>query len=211
MDHAVALVEAYLRVNGYFTVSEYPVVEARQYGGFRTATDLDILAFRFPGAGRLVPPEPGDGNEDNHSYAPDPELGCPSDCAEMLIGEVKEGKAEMNEAARDPAVLQAALTRFGCCHQSRVPEVVRQLLQQGHAMTHCGHRVRLVAFGVSPGRSGSPKYEIISLGHIQRFLNDYICQHWEVLHQAQFKDPVFGFLVMLEKGHRGHAPAPERV
>ncbi len=26
MDHAVALAEAYLRVNGYFTVTEYPVV-----------------------------------------------------------------------------------------------------------------------------------------------------------------------------------------
>jgi hypothetical protein len=76
MDQAVALVEAYLRVNGYFTVSEYPVVEARRYGGFRTATDLDILAFRFPGAGRLVPDA---GTGDHHTYAPDPELGCPSE------------------------------------------------------------------------------------------------------------------------------------
>lgn len=25
MDHAVALVEAYLQINGYFTVVEYPV------------------------------------------------------------------------------------------------------------------------------------------------------------------------------------------
>jgi hypothetical protein len=30
----------------------------------------------------------------------------------MLIGEVKEGRAELNHAARDPAVLAAALTRF---------------------------------------------------------------------------------------------------
>ncbi len=80
-------------------MSEYPVVEARRYGGFRTATDLDILAFRFPGAGRLVPSGP-DGDE--HSYAPDPELGCRPDCAEMLIGEVKEGKAELNDAAPGP-------------------------------------------------------------------------------------------------------------
>ena len=208
MDHAVALVEAYLRVNGYFTVSEYPVVEARRYGGFRTATDLDILAFRFPGAGRLVPSE---SDEVEPSYAPDPELGCRPDCAEMLIGEVKEGKAELNEAARDPAVLQAALIRFGCCHRSHVPEVVKQLLQKGHAMTNCGHHVRMVAFGALHGSSGSPKYDIISLGHIERFLHDYICQHWEVLHQAQFKDPVFGFLVMLEKGHRGQVPALQRV
>ena len=28
MDHAVALVEAYLQINGYFTVAEYPVIES---------------------------------------------------------------------------------------------------------------------------------------------------------------------------------------
>lgn len=208
MDHAVALVEAYLRVNGYFTVSEYPVVEARRYGGFRTATDLDILAFRFPGAGRLVPSGAG---EDEHNYAPDPELGCRPDCAEMLIGEVKEGKAELNEAARDPAVLQAALTRFGCCQHCYVAEIVKELLRNGHAVTNCGHRVRMVAFGASPGHSGSPRYDVISLGHIERFLHDYISEHWEVLRQAQFKDTVIGFMVMLEKGHRGQVPALQRI
>lgn len=207
MDHAVALVETYLRVNGYFTVAEYPVVEARRYGGFRTATDLDILAFRFPDAGRLVPSE----SNGQPIYSPDPELGCLPDCAEMLIGEVKEGKAQLNESAREPAVLQAALTRFGCCHRSHVPEVVKQLLQEGHAMTSCGHRVRMVAFGALHSSGGSPRCDTISLGHIERFLHDYICEHWEVLHQAQFKDPVFGFLVMLEKGQRGHfVPALRR-
>ena len=55
MDHAVALVETYLRVNGYSAMSEYSDVEAQHYGWFRTARDLDILAFRFPGAGRLMP------------------------------------------------------------------------------------------------------------------------------------------------------------
>lgn len=35
MDNAVALVQAYLRVNGYFTVTEYPVVEAMKSGEFR--------------------------------------------------------------------------------------------------------------------------------------------------------------------------------
>lgn len=92
MDHAVALVEAYLRVNGFFTVAEYPVVEASRYGGYRTATDLDILAFRFPGGGRLVSTQDR-GRE--HAYAPDPQLGCATDCPEMLIGDVKEGRAEL--------------------------------------------------------------------------------------------------------------------
>ena len=56
MDTAVGLVQAYLQINGYFTVTEYPVVEAmRRQGGYRTSTDLDVLAIRFPGAGTLVP------------------------------------------------------------------------------------------------------------------------------------------------------------
>jgi hypothetical protein len=78
-------------------------------------------------------------------------------------------------------------------------------------MTDCGHRVRMVAFDALHGSSGSPNYDINSLGHIERFLHDYICQHWEVLHQVQFKDPVFGLLVMLEKGHGGQIPALHRT
>src|SRR5450759_1248657 len=104
MDHAGTLVKGYLHVNGYFTVFEYPVVEARPCGGFRTAPDLDILAFRFPGAA----------------------LGCGLFCAEMRIGEVQEGKAELNEAARDPAVLQAAL-------HALVVAVVATFLKSSHS------------------------------------------------------------------------------
>lgn len=52
MDHAVALVEAYLQINGYFTVAEYPVIESFGKQHYGVATDMDMLAFRFPGAGR---------------------------------------------------------------------------------------------------------------------------------------------------------------
>lgn len=51
MDHADTLVEAYLQINGYFTVAEYPVIESLGKRHYGVATDLDILAFRFPGAG----------------------------------------------------------------------------------------------------------------------------------------------------------------
>ena len=67
MDTSVALVQAYLRINGYFTVTEYPVIASRSDGTYRTATDLDILAFRFPNAGRLVPGRRPGCDEDNFS------------------------------------------------------------------------------------------------------------------------------------------------
>lgn len=70
MDHAVAIVEAYLQINGYFTVAEYPVIESLGKQHYNVATDIDILAFRFPGAGRLVP-----GRGKNDIFEPDPVLG----------------------------------------------------------------------------------------------------------------------------------------
>ena len=48
MDHAVSLVQAYLQLNGYFTSAEYPIIAGAGRNGFRTITDIDILAFRFP-------------------------------------------------------------------------------------------------------------------------------------------------------------------
>ncbi|HEX20339.1 MAG TPA: hypothetical protein ENG78_05925 [Acidiferrobacteraceae bacterium] len=202
MDHAVALVEAYLHVNGYFTVTEYPVIEAMKHGGYQTATDLDILAFRFPGAGCLVPQQGGKPTGEQQLYAPDPELGVSGTQADMIIGEVKEGKAELNRGARNPAVLRAALTRFGCCQGEHVPRVVEQLLHKGRAETMSGHQVRLMAFGslIEP-QSG---YDVMSLKHITNFLTDYLRNNWNILRHAQFKHPAFGFLMTLEKSRRGN-------
>ncbi len=196
MDNAVALVAAYLHVNGYFTVTEYPVLEAVRDGQYRTLTDLDILAFRFPRAGRLTPGRKGD----RVSCDIDPELGCDPRQADMLVGEVKEGRAELNRGATDPAVLRAVLARFGCCPPEHVDGLVRQLIRKGEAESPVGHRLRLVAFGVDGGTAAN--YRIISLGHVVQFLQDYLREHWQVLHHAQFKDPAFGFLMTLEKALR---------
>ena len=201
MDNAVALVESYLRVNGYLTVTEYPLVEVRAYGEHRTATDLDILAFRFPGAGRLVSRRGGTATTDFGlvNYAPDPVLGCDPQLADMLIGEVKEGRAELNAATREPAVLEAALSRFGCCGPVPVQKVVEVLLRQGRAQTHSGHIIRRVVFGSTAGQQGGHGVKIVSLGHVRKFLQDFVREHWDVLRHEQLKDPALGFLVMLEK------------
>jgi len=197
MDHAVALVEAYLQINGYFTVAEYPVIEffgKQQYG---VATDLDMLAFRFPGAGRLVPGRGGTG-----LFAPDPALGIDGDNADMLIGEVKEGRAELNRNARHPDVLRTVLARFGCCSIDHVESAVQELIRKGEAMTHGGHRVRLIAFGSSNGQPSQGGYSTLTLGHIVGFIEEYLDQHWNLLRHAQFKHPALGLFMVLEKARR---------
>jgi len=189
MDHAVALVEAYLQINGYFTVAEYPVIESLGKEHYGVATDLDILAFRFPGAGRLIA-----GRDGNKVFAPDPALGIEGNSADMLIGEVKEGLAELNRNARDPEVLRTVLARFGCCSLHNVDETVQQLKKMGQAKTHEGHRVRLIAFGSIKGEVNKG-YNVLTLGHIISFIEDYIEQHWEVLRHAQFKHQALGLFM----------------
>jgi len=200
MDNAVALVQAYLHINGYFSVAEYPVIEAvGKERNYRIATDLDILAFRFPDAGHLIPGKRGD----ETLYAPDPALHCPHDQADMLVGEVKEGHAVLNRGATDPSVLRSMLARFGCCPMHDVGQLVKQLINKGRATAPSGHLVRLVAFGSGTESVEGRHYEVIDLGHVVQFLQNYLRQHWDVLRHAQFKDPAFGFLMTLEKAVGG--------
>ena len=211
MDTAVGLVDTYLRVNGYFTVTEYPVIAAQRRGAsHRMVTDLDMLAVRFPGAGRWVLGREDKSGAHGVLLPPDPALQVVRDQTDMIIGEVKEGRADINQALRNPSVLEATLIRFGCCADHQVSNVVDALLQKGHARTHGGHHVRLVAFGSSPGKQSNPRHTTISLGHVTTFLHDYINEHWDVLHHADFKDPVFGFLLLMAKaGHMSRATSGE--
>lgn len=200
MDNAVALVQAYLRVNGYFTVTEYPVVEVTRGRTYRTATDLDLLAFRFPHAGQLVPARRlrAGADEMQHSVV-DPALDVPAGLGDMLVGEVKEGRGVLNVATTDPAVLRAALVRFGCCSRGEAPSLVDALLRDGRTVLPVGHRIRIAVFGSTTEGTVGGKYLAISLGHIIDFLQRFLREHWEVLRQAEHKDPAFGFLVLLEK------------
>jgi len=203
MDNAVALVQAYLRLNGYFTVTEFPIIEALRHGGHRAATDIDVLAFRFPGAGRLVPRAGGSGRRDMIIAGPDTALGVPPDAPDMLIGEVKESRAELNAAATDAAVLRAVLVRFGCCRPADADTTVQSLIRDGRAETSPGHAVRLVAFGSHAPEGRSPRHSIVLLETVVAFLEAYVADNWDVLRHAEFKDPAFGFLVTLFKSGHG--------
>ncbi|MAO23505.1 MAG: hypothetical protein CMJ35_01130 [Phycisphaerae bacterium] len=203
MDSAVAFVQAYLYANGYFTVTEYPVVEAMRHGNFRTATDVDILAVRFPGAGRLVPRPGKKGGHRGVTLAqPDAALNPSADRVDLIVAEVKEGKAELNHGARNPEVLRAALTRFGASTAEHADMLVEELIQSGTAHAPMGPQIRLVAFGSHYDQTQHHPYTVITLGHIITFLKDYAKENWEMLRHAQFKDPGTSFLMMLEKAMR---------
>jgi len=187
MDTAVALVRAYLQLNGYFTITEYPVIRRLHDGRLRTLTEVDVAGFHLPWA------EP--------DYATDPVLDIPRDRADLIIGEVKEGKAVINEAATDPHVLVKVLRRFGCTSEGDARRVARDLLDRGSTTTNAGHRVRLVAFGTSI-EEPSPYLKIL-LADVVEYVDRYIDENWELVRTAGSKDPIFGVMVLLAKA-RGH-------
>lgn len=201
MDHAVALVEAYLRVNGYLTVAEYPVLDAPRHGPVQTVTDLDILAIRLD---RGNDSGPGQGRP-----AVDPALGARPGRADMIVGEVKEGAPRVNRALREPRALEAALTRFGCCEADAAGEIVSGLLRHGAVVAPAGHCVRIVAFGNPHGRATTGPWHTVSLDHVVGYLQGHLRAHWDQIGHSQLKDPTLGLLALLEKSTRASRHAQE--
>jgi hypothetical protein len=117
----------------------------------------------------------------------------------MIVGEVKAGPARFNAAMRDPAVLQVALRRFGCCAPEHVGDVAKQLLSRGHVVTPERHLVRLVAFGDLDPHEQRAAWTTVSMRHVVQFLQAYLRQHWEVLRHAQIRDNAFNVLALIEK------------
>lgn len=197
MDTAVGLVQSYLYMNGYFTVTEYPVLELIANGEYRTVTDVDMLALRIPGAGLATDSSSGS------VLSVDPMLEVDPDRMDLIIAEVKEGKAELNASARDPKVLRAALNRFGAVPEERVSAVIDELLEDGEAEHPEGARVRLMAFGSRPPAQRRTKYRWMLHGDLVAFMHRTIGEHWTAAQTIQSKDPALSFLLLLEKAVRG--------
>lgn len=194
MDTAVALVQAYLRVNGYFTVAEYPVLEVSGNKLVRTVTDLDVLAIRLY-------------REPSHDFGvadsdPDPALAADAAVADMIVGEVKEGTPRLNRAMRDPAVLEAAFTRFGCCPVDMAADLVSDLLRHGRVVAPAGHVIRTVVFGNPRQSRTSATWHTVPLDHVITYLQEHLASHWDVVGHSQVKDEVLGLLLLLEKSRR---------
>lgn len=200
MDTAVALVRSYLQTNGFFTVTEYPILESIGLTT-RNVTDVDVLALRFPGAGGFGSESPTGGLR----IEPDPELDLSESQIEFIIGEVKEGAAEMNKAARDPAVVAAALCRFGAMESEVEDELVKELIETGVAFHPAGIRLRQLVFATKPPTDRRYAYRWMDIGHIAEWMTDQVQQHWDQIKTVQSKDPALSFLLLFEKARRGES------
>ena len=208
MDNAVALVQAYLRLNGFFTVTEFQVQQpaAGRPNVYETATDLDILAIRLPWAAETVQgrqPRPG-ATRAEVILAEDPLLGLAAAGIDLVIGEVKEGVGELNRKLRTPEVLHAAVRRAGCCPEAHFETVVAQLTSHGEAKSASAEgipcRLRLASFcGTVGSEAAEPILLTVTLGHIIAFVQDRLRTYAPILRSVAFRDPVLDLMKLMWK------------
>lgn len=202
MNTCVALVGAYLRFNGYVTVPEQPVLigEGRPYR-YHTATDVDILAVRFPNAAVVVPRAYG-AMDDDLQLDVDSILNIYKETVDVLIGEVKTGRPRLNEGLREMDVLYATLRRVDPGFDSPLEETIQKLIRHGEAQCEAAGkrwRFRLVAFGEGqPALEGGP-FMVVQLRHVAAFLMETMRGHHEVWKDAQFGDTVLDLMHLFDK------------
>ena len=199
MDTAVGLVKAYLELCGYFVLAELPV-RAPEGGTYRDVTDLDIMAVRFPHPPLALPERvtrPLD-----VFLGVDPALEVFEAGVDVIVGEVKEGRARLNSALRREETIAFALRRLGCCPETTVQAEARAIARAGaHEMTMPGQvrcRVRLVGFA---GSGNLPEHGVLTvgLGHCAQFISERLRSARDVLAGTQFKDPVLGLFALQDK------------
>jgi len=193
-DPAVALVCAYLRVNGYFTLTEFEVSVATKHG-FRALTDLDVIGVRLPSSRETKHHAHHRRVEGGIIAAIDPVLEVDESRNDIVFGEVKQGKTEFNPGLRNPTVLEAGLRRVGGHLDEPVEEAARILAERGiYRDRH--HRARLLGIG-SHGRVS--RGTTLHHSHLLEFLERHVDRYSEALKAMEAGDPVVGFIELVHK------------
>lgn len=197
MDIAVNLVENYLRLNGYMTLSEFEVQRRDKEGRFKTVTDVDIMAIRFPG--NIYIGDPHQPTDSAMLLIDDPILGLEPNTIDVIVGEVKQGEAELNPGIKDHGVLHSMLRRVEWIYDGGIDTVIVGLQRDGlHRAPGKGGatvRTRLVAFG----RSHRSDLNTVSLSHMVTTLLGFFQEHEDAFRPIQFREPAPAFLSLLLK------------
>lgn len=191
-DAALALVKAYLAINGYFVLTGLEV-HTLQGDSYRTLTDIDVIALRHP-----APPGPvhygaGDGAVECLLVGDvDPALRVATDRCDVIIAEVKRGEAGLNPMLRDPRVLHAALRRIGYVFGTDLDGIVDGLIDTGRVSTPRAE-VRLVAFG---SHGSVPGAQVLRHDDLIGWLNRVFDHHRDLYGITAFSDPTLSLVAL---------------
>lgn len=197
MDVAVELVDGYLRMTGYFTMTEVDIQRKTKSGEYITVTDVDMVAVRFPG--RTLAADVHDGDEAERLLLDDDALQLEDDMIDVIIGEVKQGEALINHGLKSHEALHSVLSRLEWLYEQGVDPVIVDLQQRGISYVEARGggvlRTRLVAFGQAE-ESG---LHTLSLHHIISKMSEFMKLYEDILKPAVFSELVPGFMRLMAK------------
>ena len=198
MDAANDLVEVFLRVNGYLTLSEWQIQGLNRFGQWDTITDVDIVGVRFPGDVYLA--DSHDPEVQSTLRVPGELLLLEPDTIDVILGEVKEGEAVFNPAMKRHETLHTVLHRLEWMYsEPGLEAVVAELAARGTSYSTSpggsGVRTRLVAFGQAPELTENT----IPIGRVLEQSAAFLAAHDDLLRSARFANPVAATLKLLHK------------
>ena len=197
MDIAVDLVESYLRLTGYLTLSEFEIQARNPDGTFDTLTDVDIMAIRFPG--EVYAGDPHDADDAQLLLLDDPELRLGPDQIDVIIGEVKQGDAEFNPGIMRHKVLHSVLRRVEWLFEGGITDVVSDLAERRVCIAPARGggtiRVRLMAFGRAP----APDLHTMPHVHVVETMLGFFENMDDAFRPIQFRDAAPAMLSLLRK------------
>ncbi|NOX22227.1 MAG: hypothetical protein GXP36_03920 [Actinobacteria bacterium] len=207
LEIAVNLVETYLRLTGYFTLSEFEVQRREQDGSYTTVTDIDIMGIRMPGATVVGDPH---GVGADVIVLDDPILALDSGVVDVIIGEVKQGEAVLNPGIKDHGVLHSMLRRVEWLYADPLPRVVtglqRNMVHESAARGGGSIRTRIVAFG----RAERSTVNVIDTVHIVETIAGFFEEYEAAFRPLRFSEPAPAFLNLLHKmGYTLSSPPEE--
>ncbi len=198
MDIAVNLVESYLRLNGYLTITEIDVQHRGPNGKYESITDVDLLAVRYPGD--LYAADVDHEPDDRLFLIDDPGLFLASGMIDVIVGEVKQGAARFNPAITRHEVLHQMLRRLDWIYEDGLVDIIKALQTSGVSETQGRSgaviRTRLVAFGAYPGK---PTIETVPMGHVFSQVVGYLERFEDVVRPSQFSAPALALLHLMVK------------
>ena len=197
MDVAVELVDGYLRMTGYFTMTEFDIQRKTRSGEYVAVTDVDMVAVRFPG--RTLAADVHDGDDAAQLLLDDDALQLEEGMIDVIIGEVKQGEALINSGLKSHEALHSVLSRLEWLYEQGVGPVITDLQQHGVSYVEARGggvlRTRLVAFGQAD-KSG---LHTLSLYHIICKMSEFMKLYEDVLKPAIFSELVPGFMRLMAK------------
>lgn len=210
VDVAVDLVEIYLRVNGYLTLSEWQVLALNDRGQWDTVTDIDIVGVRFPGESYLAASD-DPVIRDTLRVAGDLLL-LDNARFDVIIGEVKQGEAVFNPSLSRPEAIRGIMSRLSHLYPGPILEgVVADLAAKGSCVTQgpgAEVRTRIVAFGQA--EAAGPN--VIPIADVIERAVGFIAEREDVIRSVRVANPAAAMLKLLQKSgfdvSRGSSASP---